>query len=397
MSANRWVIASVVLMLAISGCSKKSDDSKTDKKEAKAERPVAVLVAPIIKGSIGDNRHFSGSLEANSSFVVAAQVSSRLKHLHVDIGDSVQPGQLMAELDDAEFQQQFAQARAELAVAQASVAEARAAADVAKVEFKRAQSLRKQKIASQSEWDQARAESQVKNARVDVTLAQLAQRRAALSAAEVRLGYSRIEAQWRGDEPSMVIGQRYADEGDLLNSHSPILSLVGMGSLKAVFQITEKDYPRIAVGQPATLVLDAYPGREFNAQVARLSPVLDAQSRQAQVEVKLENTDGLLSPGMFVRITVELHQAHNAQLVPITALVNHENSSGIYLISEPDSDASGSKNAPTVRYLEVITGIRNGEQVQIIQPEISGSVVTLGQHLLKDGARVQIPQRTPTP
>ena len=392
MNNHKWIMASLVLVLAISGCSKDTEDGKDKKTKAKKDKPVAVLVAPISRGSIGDARRFSGSLEASSSFVVAAQVSGRLKNLHVDIGDSIEPGQLMGELDDAEFQQQFKQANAELAVARASVAEAKAAADVAKVEFKRAQSLRKQKIASQSEWDQAKAESQVKNARVDVTRAQLAQRQAALTATEVRLGYSRIEAQWSGAETSMVVGQRYADEGDLLNTHSPILSLVAMGSLKAVFQITEEDYPRIALGQTATLMLDAYPGQTFTAAVTRLSPVLDPQSRQAQVEVSLENPDGLLSPGMFVRISVELNNATDAQLVPVTALVNHENSTGLYLISDADSDSSA-----TVHYVEVITGIRNDKQVQIVKPEVSGSVVTLGQHLLKDGARVQIQQSSTSP
>lgn len=381
-----------MLMLAVSGCSKKPVDEKTAKKGAKADKPVAVLVAPIVRGSIGDARHFSGSLKAASRFVVASRVSGTLKNLHVDIGDSVLPGQLLAELDDAEFRHQFNQAKAELAVAKASVAEAKAAADVAKVEFKRARSLRKQKIASQSEWDQARAESQAKNARVDVALAQLSQRQAALDAAKVRLGYSHIEAQWNGPEPSMLVGRRYADEGDLLNAHSQILTLVALGSLKAVFEVTEKDYPRIAVGQPATLTLDAYPDRHFNAQVTRLSPVLDPQSRQAQVEVKLENPDGLLSPGMFVRISVELSQAVDAQLVPITALVNKEGSSGLYLVN--DDLVSGSQ---TVRYLEVVTGIRNRTQVQVIKPQINGSVVTLGQHLLKGGSKVQIQSTTTVP
>lgn len=369
----------MIFALAVSGCSDQPDDKKTTGNVKKADKPVAVLVAPVVRGSIGDARQFSGSLKAASRFVVASRVSGTLRNLHVDIGDSVVPGQLLAELDDAEFQHQFNQANAELAVAKASVTEAKAAADVAKVEFKRAQSLRKQKIASQSERDQAQAESQAKNARVDVALAQLSQRQAALDAAAVRLGYARIEAHWNGPEPSMVVGQRYADEGDLLNAHSQILTLVALGSLKAVFEVTEKDYPRIAVGQPATLTLDAYPGRVFQAKVTRLSPVLDPQSRQAQVEVELENRDGLLSPGMFVRISVELNQARDAQLVPVTALVSKEGHSGLYLLNDDQ----------TVRYLEVVTGIRSRSQVQVVKPQINGSVVTLGQHLLKDGARVQ--------
>lgn len=344
-----------------------------------------MLAAPVVRGPISDFRHFSGSLEAVSRFVVAARVSGLLKNLHVDIGDSVARGQLIAEIDDAEFLQQFNQAQAELAIAEASVKEAKAAADIAKVEFKRAQSLRKQKIASQSELDQARAESQAKSARVDVTKAQLIQRQAALSAAKVRLGYSHIEALWNSPEPTMVVGQRFADEGELLNTHSPILSLAALNSLKAIFQVTAKDYPRIHIGKSATLTVDAYPGRGFEAHIDRVSPVLDPQSHQAQVELRLDNPDRLLSPGMFVRITLALDHQTDALLVPVTALVNKESGTGLYLINDDQ----------TVQYIEVVVGIRGREQVQIIKPEINGSVVTLGQHLLKEGSSIQIQNATP--
>lgn len=380
MTSHRWILASIITLLAVSGCSNKAEEGKAGHNKATTDRAVAVLAAPIIRGPISDLRHFSGSLEAASSFVVAARISGVLKNLYVDIGDSVAKGQLIAELDDAEFLQQLNQARAELVIAEASVKEAKAAADIAKVEFKRARSLRKQKIASQSELDQARAESQAKSARVDVTKAQLIQRQAALNAAEVRLSYSHIEAQWNSPEPTMVVGQRFTDEGALLNTHSPILSLAALDSLNAIFHVTAKDYPRIQIGRSATLMVDAYPGRDFEALIDRISPVLDPQSHQAQVELKLDNRDRLLSPGMFVRITIALDHQTDALLVPVTALVNKENSTGIYLINDDQ----------TVRYLEVVTGIRGREQIQITKPEISGSVVILGQHLLKEGASVQI-------
>ena len=380
MTNKGWTLAGVIIMLAVSGCGKDTEQDKPGQGKASDEKSIAVLAAPVVRGPISDLRHFSGSLEAVSRFVVAARVSGLLKNLHVDIGDSVERGQLIAEIDDAEFLQQFNQAKAELVIAEASVKEAEASADIARVEFIRAQSLRKQKIASQSELDQARAETQAKNARVDVTKAQLIQRQAALTAAEVRLGYSHIEALWNSPEPAMVVGQRFADEGELLNTHSPILSLAALDSLKAIFQVTAKDYPRIHVGKSATLTVDAYPGRNFEAVIDRVSPVLDPQSHQAQVELKLDNPGRLLSPGMFVRITLSLDHQTDALLVPVTTLVNKESGTGLYLINDDQ----------TVQYVEVVIGIRGREQVQIIKPEISGSVVTLGQHLLKDGASVQI-------
>jgi multidrug efflux pump subunit AcrA (membrane-fusion protein) len=134
------------------GCSQDGGDAAGT---GKAARPVPVEVAPIEEGPIALQRTFSGALEAQAEFVVAPKVSGRVKHVTVNIADTVDLGQIVAELDDDEYVQAVAQAQADLAVARANLSEAESALEIARREFNRTESLVQRGIASDSEFDVA--------------------------------------------------------------------------------------------------------------------------------------------------------------------------------------------------------------------------------------------------
>jgi multidrug efflux pump subunit AcrA (membrane-fusion protein) len=106
------------------GCSQDGGDAAGT---GKAARPVPVEVAPIEEGPIALRRTFSGALEAQAEFVVAPKVGGRVKHVTVNIADTVKSGQIVAELDNDEYVQAVAQAQADLAVARANLSEAESA------------------------------------------------------------------------------------------------------------------------------------------------------------------------------------------------------------------------------------------------------------------------------
>ncbi len=128
-------------------------DRAGSSKSGKASRPVPVEVAQIQRGPIALQRTFSGELEALAEFVVAPKVSGRVERVIVDIADTVQRGQVVAELDNDEYVQAVAQAKADLLVARANLSEAKSALEIAKREFKRTESLLERGIASDSEFD----------------------------------------------------------------------------------------------------------------------------------------------------------------------------------------------------------------------------------------------------
>nr|HUM35009.1 biotin/lipoyl-binding protein [Candidatus Saccharicenans sp.] len=156
-------------------------------KEANAKNnrqpAVAVILSPVENGLIRDVGRFSGTLIPKSQFVVAPKVSGKLKKLYVNIGDKVSRGQVVALIDDEEYQQQVAQAEADLKVARANFEEARSALELAKKDLERAVTLHQKGIYSDAQFDAVQAQYESQAARFKVAEAQVANREAALETA----------------------------------------------------------------------------------------------------------------------------------------------------------------------------------------------------------------------
>ncbi|MDF1592830.1 MAG: efflux RND transporter periplasmic adaptor subunit [Desulfobacterales bacterium] len=344
--------------------------------------PVAVEIKPVGKGSIQDIRDFTGSLLARSQFVVAPKIAGRIKKLFFNIGDKVKQGQLVAVLDDEEYHQQVDQARAELEVVKANLEESRDALETARRDFERTVVLRQKKIASESELDAAESRYKSQESKLKVALAQVVQKEAALKGAEVRLSYTRIAVPPNEGGGERVVGERYVHEGAMLAANNPIISIFDIRSMIAAIHVIEQDYSKIQVGMTADVATDAYPGKTFAGKVVRMAPLLKEASREARVEIEIPNPEGLMKPGMFVRANIKFGQHDNATVVPKDALIKREEAIGVFSVDMAEKKA---------RFIPVATGIINGRQVEILSPSLSGYVVTLGQHLLEDGAPVILP------
>jgi RND family efflux transporter MFP subunit len=266
-------------------------------------------------------------------------------------------------------------------VAKANLQESRSNLRNAKREFERVKVLRKKKIASESDLDDAEARYLAQEAQYKVGLAQIAQKEAALKAAEVRLSYTRIQADWENDG-SRVVGERFVDEGAMLGAHDAIVSILDIRSLIAVVYVIERDYNKIQLGQKALITTDAFPDRRFQGEVIRIAPLIKEQSRQARVEIKIPNPMELLKPGMFVRVQIEFAEHEQATVIPVVALCKRDGRQGVFLV-----DFEQAK----VRFVPVTLGVVQGDRAQVINPPLAGSVVTLGQHLLSDGSSVILP------
>ncbi len=345
---------------------------------------VAVETQPVRKDVIKDLGIFTGSLVPKSQFVVAPKVAGWLKRLLVNFGDTVQQNQVIAILDDEEFTQQAEQAKAELQVAKANADNCTSDLDLAQREYERAKALREKKIASASELDEAEATFNACQTRLKVSVAQVAQKDAALKAANLRLSYTRVQAFWEDGGQTRVVGERFVDEGALLQVNQPIVSVLENNPLTAVVYVVERDYPKVKVGQPAVISTDAYPDVTFAGSIVRIAPLLKESSRQARVEIEVPNSDYLLKPGMFIRAQIEFARHDNATLIPLAALVRRNGKQGVF-IADP--------NNLTARFVPVTVGIISGESVEVLEPEISGPVVTMGNHLLEDGASITLPER----
>ncbi len=343
---------------------------------------VPVEVADIERGSIVFKRTFSGTLEATAEFIVAPKISGRVEHLAVDLADAVKRGQAVVSLDDREYVQAVSQSEADLAVARANLAEAVSALEISDRELGRVQTLRERGVASESQYDSAKTAQLAAQARLEVARAQLQRAEASLESAKIRLDYTTVNAEWSEGSDERVVAERFVDEGDTVSANAPLLSIVELSPITGAIFVTERDYGRIHEGQNATLATDAFPGETFAGVVARISPVFRQESRQARVELAVENLDRRLKPGMFIRVTIELAREDNAIIVPEGALTVRAEQTGVFLVND---------DGATVRWQPVEAGLRDGEQVQLSGEGLAGRVVTLGQQLLDDGSPITIP------
>ena len=346
-----------------------------------------VAVAPVLRETIELRRVFSGTLESPARFVVAPKVGGRLLRLTADLADPVENGQVVAQLDDEEYRQAVVQAEADLEVARAQVLEADSHLAIARRETARVASLREQGIAAESQVDAARAQLLTREAAVQVTKAQLSRAEAVLAGARTRLGYTQVTAYWSGGGHRFV-AERHLNAGATVAANTPLLTIVELDPMIAAVSVTERDYGLLRIGQAATLRTDAFGDTGFEGRVARLAPAFSRDSRQARIEISVANPHQRLKPGMFVRVEVVLDRVEDAATVPLSALVTRNDKGGVFVVND---------SGDGVAWHPVEAGIRQDDRVQLIGENLSGRVVTMGQHLIDDGSPVTIPESETEP
>ncbi|MEX2212692.1 MAG: efflux RND transporter periplasmic adaptor subunit [Phycisphaeraceae bacterium] len=384
-------VTSILILLAVVALIGWLVVQKVQSKGGQDARPrgvaaIPVETSPIQHGPIRDIRSWTGTLEPRAKFVVAPKIAGRLKTLSVDIGDPVTRNDTVAILDSAELAQQIVQAKAEQLVADATVEEVEKALAAAKREFDRVKMLHEQGVASDSDLDLALSPYESQQGKLKVAQAQVVLKSAAVTATEIREKYATVTASWEGEPKVWIVGEKFADEGDMLAANAPIISVLDIHTVVAVINVTDRDYTRLAQGQVATLTSDACTDKEFPGSIKRLAPMFRETSRQARVEVEAANPQSLLKPGMFVKVTIELGRSEDAVIVPLSAIARRDEKQGVFIVDEA---------AKKAKFVQVTVGITEGEKVQILSPAIKGRVVTLGQHLLEDGSPIRVADLAP--
>jgi RND family efflux transporter MFP subunit len=388
--APKIVILALLLFLAagLGWWLTRSLQNRSGNGSAKTIRPIPVAVVPIQHGPIALRRTFSGELEAAAEFVVAPKVGGRVENMLVNIADNVARGQVVAKLDNDEYVQAVTQAQADLEVARANQSEAESTLEIAKREFQRTESLLERGIASDSQFDAARHELLAKKAQLKVAQAQVSKAASSLETANIRLGYTKVTAGWTGGDEQRVVADRYVDEGQTVAANAPLFLIVELNPIVGIIHVTEKDYARMHPEQDVTLTTDAFPGERFGGRIERIAPVFRVSSRQARVEMRIENPMHRLKPGMFINASVELGRVEGATIVPEQAVTRRDNRTGVFIVDEDGTSAI---------WKEVEVGIRQDEHVQVAGDGLSGRVVTLGQQMISDGARISIAAERASP
>jgi RND family efflux transporter MFP subunit len=250
-----------------------------------------------------------GTLEAFNSAPIHARVSGYLKRWYVDIGAHVTSGQLMAEIDVPDLDQQLASARADLAT---EVANEKLAASTAT----RWHGLLTQDAVSKQEDDEKRGDLTAKQARVAAARANV-ERLLALES------FKRISAPFDG-----IVTTRSTDIGALIAvggpSDTPLFTVVDQRKLRIYVNVPQSYSGQIRPGTTANFTVPQHPGTQFEATVVTTAQAIDIQSGTLKVQLQTDNKSFVLHPGDYAQVTFKLEDT-GAIAVPASALMFREN------------------------------------------------------------------------
>jgi len=316
-----------------------------------------------------------GNIEAVTEAPILARADGYIKRRLVDIGDRVQAGQPVAEIEAPELDQQVIQAKANLQQVQASLDQAlaneqqgKANLELARVTAQRWSSLVAAGVVSKQDNDQYQAQYQSQIAGVQALEKAIAVQRANIAAAEANLArldqmqaYRVVKAPFAG-----VVTLRNVDVGALVNSGSTLLYRIAQtGTLRTYVNVPQTNASNIHAGQPATLRVTNLPGRSFTGTVARTANSLDPSSRTMLVEVQVPNADGALLPGMYAQVDLSSPRTNAPLLVPGDALMVRADGTQVAIV-RPDSTVHLQKIQVGRDYgdrLEVLSGLQMGDRI----------------------------------
>jgi len=336
---------------------------------------MTVETAKAARAAIAEELTVVGNLIGLVTVDVAPKVAGRLQSVDVRLGDRVARGQLLARIENNEITQQVRQAEASFEVARATIRQREADLDLARTSVERSRNLFGRQLLPQQTLDDAEARFQAATAQLDLARAQFEQSNARLEELRINLANTRIVSPVDG-----FVGARNLDPGASASPNQPVVSVVDISIVRLVANLVEKDLRRVAGGTPARVDVDAFPGESFRGRVARVAPVLDPQTRTAQMEVEIPNPSYRLKPGMYARVALEVGRRDGALVVPRAALVDLGGRRGVFV---PEKDRA--------LFHVVQVGLEDETRAEIVQGlEEDATVVTTGAAALRDGDPIAI-------
>ena len=352
--------------------------------------PVKVQVTEVTKGRVTPEIFGIGQVEARRSWLVGPTVAGRVLGVQVDVGQAVQPGQALAEMDPVDLDQRLAALDASLARAQstqqaagAQVADAQARRALAAANLKRNEDLAQQAFISAGALE-ARAQ-------------EVASANAGLQAAQANLGgtaqdLSRLRAeraalaQQRGNlklvaPAAAVVTARDAEAGTTVVAGQAVLRLVDPASLWVKLRVDQGRSAGLATGLVARIALRSRPGEVFAGRVVRVEALADAVTEERLAMVAFDALPAGVSVGEMAEVTLALPATAEHLLLPNAAVQQHEGKTGVWRLKDG-----------TLAFAPVTLGVQGLDgTVQVLKGLNEGDTVVLySQGALKPDARISV-------
>jgi RND family efflux transporter MFP subunit len=346
----------------------------------KARKPQAVEATRIAKQKIADRVELVGTLEADAEANIRPRSAGYIKKLPYDVGDYVEAGEVVVELDQSQAEEAKIQADHALAVRNEELKASNTRFEQLDNTLKRYEELKRKNTITQQQLDDMKAQRDVAEANRDLAQAMVKQAESAQKAARLMKDECLIKTSISG-----YVAERLAEVGDLAAPVDVLMRIVDLSSVYTVVHVVEKDYDKVRVNQLARVEVDAYPGKVFEGKVERIAPQIDIETRTAAVKIQIENLEGYLKPGMYARVSLQFEEKPDANVIPLATVLEEEGQSYVYIADSADEETT------IVRKQAIQLGIIDGERVEVIQGIAPDDlIITLGNRLVKEGDRVEV-------
>jgi len=379
---RRWVLlsAGLVALLLVAG------GLYAFLREAVAEVEVATVRAD--KGGRPTLLNASGYVTPRQRATIAAKITARVNEIFVDEGMSVEPGQVLAKLDDSDARARLASAHADQNATAATVGELRVNLENAEREARRIEELWERRLVAEQARDQARMAVDSLRARIVLAREQVAAAEARVKIAQQDLDNCTVRAPFGG-----IVVSKDAQRGEMVSpvsagggfTRTGIATIVDMASLEIEVDVNESYIARVKAGQPVTAVLDAYPDWQISGKVRTVIPTADRQKATVKVRAAFDKLDPRILPDMGVKLTFlgderAAPTAAGRVLVPRTAVREEGGAAAVFVHREGRLERRAVKlGQARGNEHEVLAGLSDGDQV-----------VTAGINELRDGQNVRV-------
>jgi HlyD family secretion protein len=352
--------------------------------------PIKVQVTTVKKGSVAPEIFGIGQVEAQRSWMVGPTVAGRVRSVQVDVGDTVQPGQPLADMDPVDLDQRLAALDAAAARAQsarlaaaAQLADAQARRALAASNLQRNQDLARQNFISTGALD-ARVQ-EVASADAGVQAAQANLSGSAQDATRLQAERAAL-AQQRGNlrlvaPATALVASREAEAGSTVVAGQAVLRLVDPASLWVKLRVDQGRSAGLAPGLAARIALRSRPGAVVEGRVARVELLADSVTEERLAMVAFDTLPAGLSVGEMAEVTLTLPATAESLLLPNAAVVQHEGKTGVWRLTNG-----------TLAFVPVTLGAQGLDgAVQVLSGLDEGDTVVLySQSALKPDARIAV-------
>lgn len=343
-----FVIGAPILVSVLVACGANAElEQKKDAKAAEENLRVPVQVTAVAQQDVSAYYQSTASLEPKEEAQVVSEVAGELLQLHVEEGDTVAKGTLLATLDVERHRLELNSAQARLKKLESELARLQKMSGKGLVSAERIEKLEFDIAATQADYDLIRLN--VENGQVRSPIAG-------------------------------VVARRMVKTGNLIKMNQEMFTVTEFTPLHAILYVPEGKFHQIKSNQSAMLAVDAYGKQRFPGRVERISPIVDANTGTFKVTVEIPNEDGALKPGMFSRVQI-LYDTHpNATVINRQAIMTEDNRTAVFVVKDQKA---------IKRYIE--TGLSMSDHVEVTSGlKLGETVVVSGQSNLKHDSPVTI-------